>query len=359
MDSQKKGELVSFIDKIKHDATAPFFDEAATKQAIILRVLDLLGWNTFDVDEVKPEYSIGGQNVDYSLRLQGKNKVFVEVKKPAEDLENHEEQLLNYSFREGVAEAILTNGLTWWLYLPIQTGSWQERKFYTIDFVQQNSEDAASKLLELVSRRECESGKALENAKEIQDNRKKQQTAEKSIGEAWSKIMNEPDEALIELLADTAEKLSGYRPDNQSVALFISNSRNRIASQGTVPKPEKVKRQVEMTSKWEGQDFTGKTPSGFTFEGTSYRIGSWRELLTEFSEILNKSQGPNFTKVLELRGKKRPYFTLKPNELRSPYRIGNTNISVEINLPANFIVKLCFTLLALFGYPRSSLVIEA
>jgi len=63
-----KEELISFIENLRIDKRMKSFDEAATKQAVILRLLSILGWDTFNIEEVKPEYSIGGKSVDYSLR---------------------------------------------------------------------------------------------------------------------------------------------------------------------------------------------------------------------------------------------------------------------------------------------------
>jgi len=55
--------------------------------------------------------------------LRNENKIFLEVKRAGEDLNNekHEDQLLEYSFRQGVELAVLTNGMTWWLYLREHT----------------------------------------------------------------------------------------------------------------------------------------------------------------------------------------------------------------------------------------------
>lgn len=108
-----KERLSVFVERIKIDKKIFSYDESATKQAVILQLLSILGWNTFNIDEITPEYSVGGRNVDYSLRVGGSNKVFIEVKKVGEDLEKHQEQLLNHSFQQGVKLAVLTNGVTW------------------------------------------------------------------------------------------------------------------------------------------------------------------------------------------------------------------------------------------------------
>jgi hypothetical protein len=124
-------QLIPFIESVKADRRIVSFDEAATKQAIVVRILSFLGWDIFNIDEVTPEYSVGEERVDYSLRIGNANKVFIEVKKIEEELEKHQEQLLSYSYRQGVRLSILTNGVTWWFYLPWQEGSWEQRKFYT------------------------------------------------------------------------------------------------------------------------------------------------------------------------------------------------------------------------------------
>jgi predicted type IV restriction endonuclease len=106
-------QLLAFVTGLRSDRERILsFDEASTKQEIIQRFLFLLGWNIFNSDEVHPEYSVGILSVDYSLRIDNANRVFLEVKRVREDLENHQEQLLNHSFEQGVKLAVLTNGVT-------------------------------------------------------------------------------------------------------------------------------------------------------------------------------------------------------------------------------------------------------
>jgi predicted type IV restriction endonuclease len=102
-----RDQLLAFVEEFKSDKRMTAFDEAATKQIVLLRILSLLGWNTYNIDEVVPEYSVGNQRVDYALRHSNMNKAFIEVKKVGEDLDRHQEQLLNYSFDEWYRVAIL------------------------------------------------------------------------------------------------------------------------------------------------------------------------------------------------------------------------------------------------------------
>jgi len=169
------------------------------------------------------EYTVESKRVDFSLRINGTNKVFIEVKRPNENLETHQEQLLGYSFREGVKQAILTNGITWWFYLPLNEGSWQQRRFFTADFLQQDPNAIAEKLIGLLSRKNSASGDTLKNAEHLYRGRQTRNILRDALPKAWYKILNDPDDQLVELLIETTEKLSGFRPEIEDVEKFIIN----------------------------------------------------------------------------------------------------------------------------------------
>jgi len=132
-------ELLEFIKGLQSEKEPGLLSEEATKMKFILGVLSQLGWSPYNPAEVYPEYDVKGGKVDYALRHKNMNKVFIEAKKAGELLENHQEQLLNYSFKSGVKIAVLTNGATWWFYLPLHEGDWEERRFYTIEIYEQKA----------------------------------------------------------------------------------------------------------------------------------------------------------------------------------------------------------------------------
>ena len=346
-------QLAIFIKKLK-DERIVSISEAATKQAIVLPLLSILGWDTLNIDEVTPEYSLKGRKVDYSLRAGGINKVFIEVKKIEEELENHQEQLLNYSFQEGTKLAVLTNGITWWFYLPLHEGSWEQRRFYTIDIIQQETEEIVSKFIDFLSKENIISGKAIQNAEAVYKSHRKQTILKDTLPKAWNKIITDTDEALIELISETTEKLCGYKPNPEMIEQFISKNKNRLlipvlpSSRPIPPKPTPT-----------AMSYTGKSISAFYFRGAKYEVHSWKDMLIRLVNLLYASHSIDFEKVLTLKGRKRPYFTYNANELRAPQKISNTNIFVETNLSANNIVKICFDLLAIFGYTQEDLNIEA
>lgn len=192
-------QLVSFLEGLKANPKVTSFDETSTKYSIILPILQLLGWDIFNNDEVVPEFPVEGRRVDFSLRLKHSNEVFIEVKRIGIDLDAYEKQLLDYSFKHGVELATLANGITWQFYLPTRKGDWKTRRFYTIDIVEQESNDVASKFFDLLSKNNVQSGKAMQHAESIYKGRQKKQAIADNLPEAWNKIITEPDTSLINL----------------------------------------------------------------------------------------------------------------------------------------------------------------
>lgn len=182
-------------------------------------ILSQIGWNIFNLQEISPEFTIGNGRIDYCLSINHKKFVFLEVKRPTEDLERHEKQLLEYSFTEGVDIAVLTNGLLWWFYLPLVGGNWQQRKFFTIDIEQQPPEAAAQHFIDFLGRDAVEKGSSIEKAKSIKESREKNKLVKQTIPRAWKQLIEGPDELLIELFADKVESLCGYRPDLEQLTI--------------------------------------------------------------------------------------------------------------------------------------------
>jgi hypothetical protein len=348
-------------------------DEAKTKQSIILPILFKLGWNIFDaLNEVCPEYRIKAKRtedsvkkVDYSLRYQDQNRVFLEVKKVGIDLEigDHQIQLLNYSFREGVELAILTNGISWWFYLPLRPGGWEQRRFYTIELFDQDPEEIVRKFSDFLSKDNVITGKAKENAEKLFTSNQKESLIKQNLPKAWNKIIEESNETLIDLIADTTAKLCGYKPDDEVVEKFIaqfanqkeySNAINLTTDQsykGKVPRSQSLQNTIY------GSNVTNTQPSSYIFLGKSYRVKKWKEVLIKITINMLTLHPDQFSKVLTLSGRK-PYFSKNPEELRNSEEINRTGIFIETNMSAVQKFKLSYAIIELFGYSESDLVIN-
>lgn len=93
--------------------------EEATKNAMIMPFIQILGYNVFDPLEVTPELvaDIGtkkGEKVDYAILKDGKPIILFECKKCGGDLGvNHAAQLFRYFHVTAARFGVLTNGLTY------------------------------------------------------------------------------------------------------------------------------------------------------------------------------------------------------------------------------------------------------
>jgi len=119
------------------------YNERATGQGLIEPLLEKLGWNTRDLDEVYPEYYVTGSGrVDYVLKLNKTPVIYLEIKKLGESLDGvrggkfYKDQAMDYAWKKRATWAVLTNFKELRLYnakerLPIFQVSYQE---YTTKF---------------------------------------------------------------------------------------------------------------------------------------------------------------------------------------------------------------------------------
>ena len=212
------------VEQIKKTVFLAGLDESATKQSVILRLLSLFGWDPFDPSQVVPEYTVGTRRVDFALLPGSANAVFIEVKRPSENLENHQQQLLEYCFQEGVKLAALTNGRIWWLYLPLQSGSWEQRRFLTIDLESQGPDVVEQRFTEYLSQEKVISGRAVSDAEDLVRSRQRADVAGKAIVQAWKQIVEAPDEILVDLISETTERICGFKPELELVEQFLLRS---------------------------------------------------------------------------------------------------------------------------------------
>ncbi len=99
--------------------------EEATKNALVLPFIHLLGYDIFDPNDVVPEFiaDVGikkGEKVDYAVKLDGKIVMLFECKHCAADLNvSHASQLFRYFAVTDARVAILTNGIVYRFYTDL------------------------------------------------------------------------------------------------------------------------------------------------------------------------------------------------------------------------------------------------
>lgn len=219
-----------------------FANEQAISQGIVLRVLQELGWDTWDTSVVWPEFKTGEGRADFALcHPPTKPAVFIEVKQPGK-AEDAVRQALEYAFHTGVPFVALTDGKTWSFYLPAEQGSYEDRRVYKLDLFERPAAEASEALNRYLARSRVESGEALETARKEYRSRNRRSRARDAIPEAWRELVEKGDELLVDLLASSVESKAGVRPDNDDVAEFLARLGTQVmveVQQRKAPQPSR------------------------------------------------------------------------------------------------------------------------
>ena len=366
------------LDNIRSDTGVTRLDEASVRQVVVLQILTALGWNQFNQGEVTPEFTVGEGRVDYSLQIGGQSKVFIEVKRGGEVLLPHQDQLLRYSFERGISLAALTNGLEWWFYLPLREGSWEERRFSAVNVVSDDGDSVEAVLLNVLSKDRVASGASLEYGENLLERRRRERIINENLPKAWDSLVSEPDELLVDLLAERVERISKISPHSSVVRSFILD---RVARASDTPFAEPIVQVQRISthlphnvSRVEPVDQpsrvrTTPTPTkrrnhpkrftGFRFQGESFQVSQWYGLLQMLSEIIYRRHPTEFDRVLELRGDKNAYYSMNRENLTDRAKpIGNSGYYVETKFGADNTVKQCHKLLRKFGYREQDIEID-
>jgi len=130
-------------------------------------------------------------------------------------------QLFEYAFHEGIPFAVLTDGREWSFFLPAEQGSYDERRVQKLDLVERSPNDGVEIFRRYLEFDRVRSGHAIASARaDYQDISKRKISANK-IPTAWNELVSEPDELLIDLIAEKAEALCGFRPAPEDVEAFL------------------------------------------------------------------------------------------------------------------------------------------
>jgi len=309
-------ELREHILQIQDNIRAGLFaNEAAVSQGIVLRILQALGWPIFDSRVVSPEYGVEGRRVDFALcHPSDKPMIFIEVKQIGQS-EGADRQLFEYAFHLGVPMAVLTDGQEWHFYLPGEQGLYQERRVYKLDLLERNVEECETRLKRYLDYQASCSGKALEEARRDYQGVSKDRQITVTLPMAWAKLTEEPDDLLIDLVADKVESLCGYKPDPDTVASFLVNgakSAGSPQSKPILPQQPKVQKSPPTSA---GQSQPASV--GFRLQGRSYSARNARDVMIQLFEELARKDS-TFLERFAARpkhGKKRRFIARSQVEL--------------------------------------------
>ncbi len=351
-------KLVEFIKKIQSDDRFGAFDEAAIKQGVVLKILSLLEWDPFDMDEVQPEYEIQGSKVDFCLRKEKTNKVFIVVRKNEKDFPKHQDKVLSVSVQGKVPIGILTNGLTWWFFLPLVQGSADEKKYLTVEMSGQKAEEASEIFEHFLTKETILSGEAEKAAEDIYRARQRDLFIKETLPKAWAQLMRDPKKWLADILGSVTEELCGYHPDREAIEEFISTRFTEKVDLESVIQPKPAAPPQTIKTAFQADDFTGKTLLSFTLKGTRYEVKSWKAMFLKFCEVVLPKHKDDLDVLFTLSKPGKEYFSKNPYQLLTCEKIAGSGMYVDGNLSSREVVELSQKMLHLLGYEENSLAFE-
>lgn len=345
-------ELAERISRIAQDQTLTESVEEATRQTAVLPVLDALGWDCWNGNEVTPEFEVLGGRVDYCLQSGGNRLVLIEVKRTGADLGSHEEQLLRYAFEGRAPIAALTDGRVWWLYLPRADAHWEQRRFCSVDFTTTNPEDAEATLQRFLGRDASVSGRAFEEAKRDFESQERDRQVEAALQDAWHHVLDDPEGLLRDLLAETVRDISGHLPDQETVRQFVlgklgqehlaplatSPTRSRRPKPSETQSGRRAAAQRRRSARGQATQSRQKAPpervSAFVLDGTRVDVTNWPNMLVQLCNLLAEHSGTSFAeRVSSLQGRLRPWFSPSAEGYIRPRQLVN-GLFLETGLSA-------------------------
>ena len=322
-------------------------DEHAVENVVILPLLSCFEWDIWDLAEVCPQLQLpNGGKVDYALQIDGKSRMFVEVKRWTHRLNGTDEgQLADYCRVSKPGLAALTNGHHWRFYLPPTTRSKDTklREFLEFDILTNAAIEVEQNFMKFLARARMLDDQAAKAArkKHLEDQRKNKLL--KAVKDAVGQVTTAE---LAVFIADKVGYSSGSRPSDEQVEYFLSELGVKVISE--LPGPGVPGK---------GTKKQGTKPASFTFqagkeEPVVKEVKNWRSVLVGVCELMLELHPNTFKKTaLELSR-----FTDSSEKLTQ--EIGSTGIYVKYVASADAVKKFCPDLVAKFGYPKDSLTIE-
>lgn len=126
------------IEKLKNNLQT----EEATKNALIMPFISMLGYDVFNPLEVLPEMTcdIGtkkGEKIDYAIMKDGNPIILIECKHWEQDLNLHDNQLIRYFNVSTAKFGVITNGIVYRFYTDLkEPNKMDERPFLEVNLLE-------------------------------------------------------------------------------------------------------------------------------------------------------------------------------------------------------------------------------
>lgn len=359
------------VERIANLPRPPANEEAA-KIRVLLPILAELGWDVHDhrhTGEVLWEHPVGPGSgagkkgrADIALARTGHGHrllCLIEAKSPQEDLSKHVDQLMGYAFHEGADICVLTNGFTWWLYLPREPGPAANRRFVELRLGDSPHQQVTDDLEAYLGKTNLESGEAERRAKEALSKVREAERLKAEMPKIWQRMLDEPDRELVDLFARRVHEKVRLKPSHEAaVALLQGKSIDAVPAVLPSDSPRRLPPVPKPPEKPPGApaDNAWRRPRAVVLWGSATEVKRWTGVMICVAEAVYQRHPHDFLeRTKAMAGRKRPFASQDPTELTRAGQIESTGVWVETNLSADDTLKKCRKMLEVFGYSAGDL----
>jgi hypothetical protein len=304
---------------------------------VILPILRELGWPFDDRFRMKSEYKTGeGRRVDWALCTdKGKPLIFLEAKAKDKQLSGEPaKQLLAYAFAEGIGLAVLTNGIEWWLYLPLHQGEWSTRRFALLNLLEQDLDTVSQSLWGYLDYEQVCSGQAQKKARTVHQQNLQEAYIRENLPRVIEQLITSPSVFILEMFQDAAKSELGVSPSIAQVREALLTVAGRESS--AVPPPPLPPSQPippfrpsalsssptpQGSQRLIGDPPKGSKPLAVTLREQKIEVRHWKQVLWVTANWLI-SQGYEINHE-RAPGSSRTFMGPTANSVRVPYRLDN------------------------------------
>jgi len=212
-------------------------NEQHIRVCVVCRILQELGWNIWNPDEVDLEFACApdedSTKVDVALRCTPlKPDVFIETKAYGQirnRLSDIERQLRDYNRNNTAMFSIITDGAEWRFYYSQTGGEFSQKCFKVLNILREPVEDVHANFRALLQKTEVQNGNAERQAIAYLRLTQKQRLMEDLLPEARRKVLEAPFPPLPKALVDLVTE-QGVEVSTEEAAAFISDFQERRPS---------------------------------------------------------------------------------------------------------------------------------
>lgn len=282
-------------ERLKQSA---YVNEAAISHGVVMPIVAALGWDTADPLQVVPEFPIEGRGrADFALFGVGrKPSIIIEVKGVGRAVEA-DRQLFEYAFHQGVPLCVLTDGREWSFYLPGGQGSYEDRRVYRLQLDDREPAECERILWRYMARERVRDQSAFEDAQRDHRDAAGRREAQTVLPKAWADLVDEVDGMIVQIVADKAEALCGFRPAEDEVRAFLRKLALRQTNVGkpmlvnpppVVPTSSPARMETDKSS---GPRALATKTVSFRLRGERHESGSARQAVVDLLRLLIAQPG--------------------------------------------------------------------